>query len=141
MNKPGELSQAMEALKLGNLTGASQILSDLVSQEPNNADAWWMLFSVLEDPIEKFDCLKQVVRIRPDDKRARQDLKKYKAGIEYREANASRRLVRWKREEKEAMRRGILDGFKSFISSILQLFKILLKIPYDLMVSKSWWRW
>jgi hypothetical protein len=58
--------------------------------EAANADAWQMLFSALDDSLEKLDRLKQVVRIHPDDVRARQKLKKYKAGTNYRLARASR---------------------------------------------------
>ncbi len=49
-----------------------------------------MLFSALDDSLEKYDCLKQVVRIHPDDVRAQLKLKKYKAGSNYRQSKASR---------------------------------------------------
>ena len=56
-----ELKQATEALRVGDYVEARQILDELVVKEPDNAEAWQMLFSVAKNPLEKLDCLKQVV--------------------------------------------------------------------------------
>lgn len=77
-----------------------QRLDELVVREPDNAEAWQQLFSVLEDPLEKCDCLKQVVRINPNDELAKRKLKEYEEGSEYREAFLNRSQAR-KKAEKE----------------------------------------
>lgn len=126
----------MEALKIGKLREARQILDELVLREPDNAEAWEMLYSAVEDPLERFDCLKQVVRIHPKDERARQKLKKYKASGVYREASTASHQAGI---EKEA-RVGILDGFRAIFSFIRTVIEILWQIYIDLR-NLSWRRW
>jgi len=97
------------------------MLSVLVGQEPDNAEAWLMLFSAEENPIEKCDCLKQVVRIHPNDESARQKLHKYQAGSEYREAKsrvqAEGRLV----EKEKTKKRKQKEGMQKLLSSLQDL--------------------
>jgi hypothetical protein len=61
----------------------------VITLAPDNAGVWQMHFSALDDPLEKYDCLKQVVRIHPGVLRAGKKLKKYIAGSKYRQAKAS----------------------------------------------------
>ena len=92
MNTETERNQAAEALQIGKREEARQVLEDLLAREPEDAEAWQLLFSALRDSLEKADCLEQVVRIRPSDELARQNLDQYRLSVEYRAAIEERRI-------------------------------------------------
>jgi hypothetical protein len=129
-----QVKQAEREMKAGNREQARQILEDLVTHEPDNADAWALLFSAIDEPFEKHDALKQVVRIHPKDERAREKLRKYKAGAEYREARAAAhaKAEQKEKDEKQSRKRSQdIESTRSFLSraikdisqSVGQLFK------------------
>jgi hypothetical protein len=116
-----EVKQAEREIKAGNRAQARQILEDVVHHEPDNPDAWMLLFSALDDPFEKHDCLKQVVRIHPKDERAREKLRKYKAGAEYRQARTAMhaKAEQAERNEKQSRDRSQnLENTRSFLSQV-----------------------
>jgi hypothetical protein len=121
MESQTELKQAAEALKMGDKSGANRILGELVRLNPDNAEAWLMLFSTTENPIEKCDCLKQTVRIRPNDERVRQKLHKYQAGAEYREAKASVNAVVEQVNKEKTKKRKQKEGLNKFLSILADL--------------------
>jgi hypothetical protein len=100
MDSRDKLSQASQALKGGDSGAARQILDDIITTEPDNVEAWQMLFEALDNPFEKYDCLKEIVLIHPNDLEARQRLKKYKAGSEYRAAKSIRHTTDMKEKKK-----------------------------------------
>jgi predicted Zn-dependent protease len=118
MSPQSQLKQAAEALRGGKTADARRILDELVKREPNNAEAWQALFSVLEDPLEKNNCLKQVVRIQPQNAAARQKLHKYQAGSEYRDARTGIRSAALLEEEKKRKARKRKEGVQDFLASM-----------------------
>lgn len=72
-----QLEQAIRAYKSGEKQKAQKILAPLVKAEPNNEDAWLLLASCVENSEQKQYCLKRVLKINPNNARAKQALKKY----------------------------------------------------------------
>src|SRR4030067_1789608 len=62
--------QAISEAKSGKKQAARKILSEVVVQEPNNADAWYLFSQVVEKPDEAIYCLDQVLSINPQDAKA-----------------------------------------------------------------------
>ncbi len=125
MEIKSQMHLAKVALKNGDLSEARRILEAVVTRERDNADAWQMLFFTLENPVEKLDCLKQVVRIKPNDERARKKMRKYRAGAEYRESKAAVHAAKELDKENEAnvrKRKKLLGNFFSLIKTIGEVF-------------------
>lgn len=55
---------------------AAALLVPIVRAEKDNADAWWLLANAVENPEQARRALEQVLRLRPDDERARRMLDK-----------------------------------------------------------------
>ena len=55
----------IDALREGDKRRARRIFRQIVSEQPDNADAWLYLASALDDPEQRIHCLRQVVRLRP----------------------------------------------------------------------------
>ncbi len=64
------LNQAIENIRLGFYDDARRSLLQLVRQDPNNALAWLWLAQALDDPKRQLDCLRQVLRIDPNNQDA-----------------------------------------------------------------------
>lgn len=62
----------IDALHSGNTREARRLLADVVRVEPDNVVAWWYLAEALDDPEQKVDCLRQVLRLKPDHRGAQQ---------------------------------------------------------------------
>jgi tetratricopeptide (TPR) repeat protein len=71
-----QLEQAIRAYKSGEKQKAQKILARLVKVEPNNEDAWLLLAGCIENVEQKQYCLKRVLKINPNNARAKQALKK-----------------------------------------------------------------
>ena len=70
-----ELTQrGITALRSGNRSLARTLLGEAVRQNPNNAAAWLWLTGALDHDEERIDCLKQVLRIDPDNQPAARGL-------------------------------------------------------------------
>jgi uncharacterized protein with von Willebrand factor type A (vWA) domain len=120
-----ELEQAAQALQEGKRDEARLILDQLVVKDPDNAEAWQLLFSVLDDPLEKADCLKQVVRIHPEDEDAKRKLKRYQTGSEYQQAITSRRQADKRRRANELSIQKQKARLKPYLSCLLRTILII----------------
>lgn len=74
------LYQAIESVRLGFYDDARRSLLQLVRQDPNNALAWLWLAQALDDPKRQLDCLRQVLRIDPNNQDALWGMNALQAG-------------------------------------------------------------
>lgn len=70
------LTRGIEALKSGDRRAARRLFGQLVNDDPDNLAAWWYLAAALEDPEQQKQCLRQVLRLRPDHQEAKDMLLK-----------------------------------------------------------------
>jgi hypothetical protein len=73
-NTEQQLRQAADLIRQQRLYEARQILNLVTGMEPNNADAWWLLANAQTDPAAIRDALNIVLRLQPDNQKARQRL-------------------------------------------------------------------
>ncbi len=71
-----QLQQAYEFIKAGQREQAGALLVSILKQDRNNADAWWLLANASNDSDRARQALENVLRLRPDDVRARDRLDK-----------------------------------------------------------------
>lgn len=71
-----QLQEAYRLIKEGRKMQAAALLVPIVRAEQDNADAWWLLANAVEKPDQAQRALEQVLRLRPDDERARRMLDK-----------------------------------------------------------------
>jgi hypothetical protein len=70
-----ELTQrGIEALRSGDRSAARLLLGAALKQDPNDATAWLWLTGALESEAERIQCLKQVLRIDPENAAASRGL-------------------------------------------------------------------
>lgn len=74
-----QLQRAYRLIKDGNKQEALRILVPLVRAEKNNADAWWLLANAVADETQARRALEQVLRLRPNDEKARRMLDRLSA--------------------------------------------------------------
>lgn len=65
------LRDAITAHRRGDRREARRLLGQVVQEEPDNLDAWWLLHSVLDDSEQKIQCLRHVLRLDPGHVQAR----------------------------------------------------------------------
>jgi len=65
------LQQAMEFFVAGHTVEAKALLLDLVRAHPTLEAGWMFLSYTIEDPIQKADCLRQVLKINPQNSEAK----------------------------------------------------------------------
>lgn len=70
-NTKDQLREAVALAKAGNAFEARMRVDDILRQEPDNADAWLVMAQLHTDKEQALRCMKQVVRLRPDDPRAK----------------------------------------------------------------------
>jgi hypothetical protein len=80
MSTSDQLQQAYRFIRDGNKTQATAILVPIVRSEPNNADAWWLLANAVSTPDQQRRALEQVLRLRPNDDKARRMLDRIDSG-------------------------------------------------------------
>jgi len=68
------LQQAMEFYVAGHTVEAKALLLDLVRAHPTLEAGWMFLSYTLDDPSQKVDCLRQVIKINPQNSEARNTL-------------------------------------------------------------------
>ncbi|HEY5119782.1 MAG TPA: hypothetical protein VII90_10030, partial [Anaerolineales bacterium] len=68
------LQQAMEFYVAGHTVEAKALLLDLVRAHPTLEAGWMFLSYTLDDPSQKVDCLRQVIKINPQNSEARYTL-------------------------------------------------------------------
>jgi hypothetical protein len=122
METQGQLKKAADCLANGDRDGARSILDNLLAVSPKNDQAWLLLFSALDKPSEKHDCLRNAVQANPRNEQARQKLEKYSNSAEYR----AYRLAAHKARENETDNRRkrtntvrVFQGILSFLGYIL----------------------
>jgi tellurium resistance protein TerD len=77
------IQQAIKEAKAGNKETAKNILSKAVRHTPNNASAWYLLSQVVEKPEQAIYCLEQVLKLRPDNDKAKQRIEKLQKGWKF----------------------------------------------------------
>lgn len=65
------MQAGIEALRRGDRRRARRLLLQVVSEQPDNVAAWWFLGAVVDDPAQRAEALRQVLRLRPDHEEAR----------------------------------------------------------------------
>lgn len=70
------MQQALNCYKSGDKQKAADLLKELVSQEPNNADAWYGLALCADTSSSKIDFFRKVLVINPNHEKAKQALDK-----------------------------------------------------------------
>jgi hypothetical protein len=70
------LQQAMEFYVAGHMVEARALLLDLVRAHPTLEAGWMFLSYTLDDPIQKADCLRQVLKLNPQNSEAKGALEK-----------------------------------------------------------------
>lgn len=66
-----ELTQrGINALKANDRASARKLLAAALQQDPNDATAWLWLAAVMETPDQRIDCLRQVLKIDPNNQAA-----------------------------------------------------------------------
>ncbi len=69
-----QLEQAYGYLKEGKRDQARALLEPILSANPDNVDAWWLMAMIVTSPTEKLNALQNVLRIKPDHANARRVL-------------------------------------------------------------------
>jgi hypothetical protein len=69
-----QLEQAYGYIKEGKRDQARALLEPILSANPDNADAWWLMAMAVTTPTEKLNALQNVLRIKPDHANARRVL-------------------------------------------------------------------
>ena len=72
--EPEPLSQAYAQIKAGEKAAARDLLRAYIAKNPNDEQAWSLLYYCLERPEQKRACLERVLEINPDNAKARQAL-------------------------------------------------------------------
>jgi len=93
-----QLEQAIRAYKSGEKQKAQKLLARLVKAEPNHEEAWFLLASCIENIEQKQYCLKRVLKINPNNARAKQALKKSE------ELHASQQAITQPRKKASAVK-------------------------------------
>lgn len=73
------IKQAIEAIKQGNKSNARALLENVIKNEPNNEEAWFMLAHVAQTQEQARSYLGRVININPSNERAKQQLEKLNA--------------------------------------------------------------
>ena len=73
------IKQANEAIKQGNKSNARTLLENVIKNEPNNEEAWFMLAHVAQTQEQARSYLGRVININPNNERAKQQLEKLNA--------------------------------------------------------------
>jgi tetratricopeptide (TPR) repeat protein len=68
------LQKAIGLVQVGNKSGAIMILKEIVTKDPKNENAWLWLASCFDKPENKIRCLQKVLKINPNNQRAKQAL-------------------------------------------------------------------
>jgi hypothetical protein len=64
------LDNIQTKIKAGDIDEAKRALAILLRSEPQNIDAWALLATLLDDPIQQADCYRQILRIDPGNRRS-----------------------------------------------------------------------
>ncbi|MFQ3534390.1 MAG: tetratricopeptide repeat protein [Aggregatilineales bacterium] len=67
-----QLKQAYTYIEQERLDEAISILRRILSNDPDNADAWWLMANAVSEPADAAEALSNVLRLRPDHAEARE---------------------------------------------------------------------
>lgn len=86
MSEPtrGQLQQVYQLIKTGQNQEAIDILRPILTVDPNNADAWWLMANAATEPAEQRAALNRVLLLRPDHKQAQEKLNALETAQEFR---------------------------------------------------------
>jgi predicted Zn-dependent protease len=76
MNTNALLKQGIAALKAGQKTEACRLLKQVVEQDKDNEAAWLWLSGAMDTDHERIRCLRETLRINPNNEHARHGLEK-----------------------------------------------------------------
>lgn len=79
-----QLQEIYQLIKTGQNEHAVESLRALLTVDPNNADAWWLMANASRDPAEQRSAVDRVLLLRPDHKQAQEKLTALKAAEEFR---------------------------------------------------------
>lgn len=85
-----KLKTAIEAIKAGDKDKARQLLDDILSDDPNNEQAWLWMTRVVDSVSEQRSCLENVLELNPDNQAAIQALKKIKTRSQVKKSSPSK---------------------------------------------------
>ena len=85
-----KLKTAIEAIKAGDKDKARPLLDDILSDEPNNEQAWLWMTRVVDSVSEQRSCLENVLELNPDNQAAMQALKKIKTRSQVKKSSPSK---------------------------------------------------
>jgi hypothetical protein len=68
------LQKGIRAAKRGKKEPAQHLLTQVVQADPNNEEAWMWLARVVEDPVQKADCLQHILNLNPNNQWAAEQL-------------------------------------------------------------------
>lgn len=66
-----QLQSAYKLMEQGQKKDAAQLVREVLAQDKNNANAWWLMAMLLEDETKKVRAIERVLAINPDHKAAR----------------------------------------------------------------------
>jgi hypothetical protein len=75
------ITNGIEAVNKGDKKLARQLLGDAIRDYPNDERTWGWFYNVAENDTERLRCVKQVLRINPNNTRAKQLLEKLRGSI------------------------------------------------------------
>lgn len=78
-----QLQEAYQLIKSGQNDAAIAIIRPIITIEPNNADAWWLLANASTDSTEKRRALETVLRLKPDHAQAQSKLNELRAAEDF----------------------------------------------------------
>lgn len=79
-----QLQQVYQLIKSGQNEAAVETLRSMLTVDPNNADAWWLMANASRDPAEQRSAVDRVLLLRPDHKQAQEKLAALRAAEEFR---------------------------------------------------------
>lgn len=71
-----KLQRAIELIKSGDKQTGRQLLVEILKAEPTNEIAWLWMSNVVATDEQRYDCLRQVLAINPNNQVARKGLEK-----------------------------------------------------------------
>lgn len=76
------LQQCHALIKAGDRSGASQLLKPYLSQNPRDADAWWLMAYTVTDVGTRIKCVERVIAINPEYPKAQETLAKLRPRLQ-----------------------------------------------------------
>jgi len=73
--------QAVELAKAGQKDEARKLVASVLQQDGNNPDAWIVMAQLVDEPQKAIDCWRQVVRLRPGDEKAKQQIERLQSKL------------------------------------------------------------